>query len=92
MQDGAWEWDLVCNVMTCMTAYSDAIFLGKILELTLIKKFCLAKKNCFFTFPSCKVTDIFPMKHCEECHVVSAQILEQILGCLPWLWQLWGGK
>ncbi len=58
MQDGAWEWDLVCNVMTCMTAYSDAIFLGKVLVLMITKKFSLPKKNCIFTFPSCKVTDI----------------------------------
>jgi hypothetical protein len=63
MQDGAWEWDLVCNVMTCMTAYSDAIFLGKIIVLMTIKKFCLAKKKCLFTFPTCKVTYIFfPIK------------------------------
>jgi len=50
MQDGAWEWDLVCNVMTCMTAYSDAIFLGKIIVLMTIKKFCLAKEELFVYF------------------------------------------
>jgi hypothetical protein len=54
MQDGAWEWDLVCNVMTCMTAYSDAIFLGKVLVLIKIKKlFGKEELSVYFSLLQC---------------------------------------
>jgi hypothetical protein len=30
VQTGAWEWDMVCNVMKCMMVYPNATFIGKI--------------------------------------------------------------